>query len=226
MSIPTMCYVGGVGKKLFYWAEKFVERFRRLNPELPVTIVTEEMIEQFHLKNPRGCKAFLWDLPQSEGAERVIWFDADMIPVKPLGILPGDPANTSPHAAGALFAAVQSAPGVFPLLEEKFPLMANVRDYFNSGFFVARREARCVFELVKAFFQHVSRSTGSFYDQSWFNLAVICCLGSYHILGVEYNDSVSAYGETFLDQVTTAHLPGWPPRDLDRAMERYWEMLT
>jgi hypothetical protein len=142
-------------------ARLMAARFERLNG-LPCRILGPEAFARFESpshsdedRKPTWLKAHLWDEVEPD-VERLIWIDADSIPLRPLGPLPDAP-----------FAARLDA-GTVPEKALQMPEWSDLPFYFNSGFFVATRETRPAFERLKTLRHHpVKGPSGG--EQSWLN---------------------------------------------------------
>ena len=162
----TAVITAGIGPHA-RWAKRLAERFRYLNPDLtPVRVVTDRDVRRLGLglASPMLVKAFLWDLVPAD-ADRLVWIDADCLPVAPLGEIP----------ECWQFAAREDFGGTRELAARSIPLAAKVGFYFNSGVFVCRRDARLVLDSLKGFASRVP--VDRFGEQTYLNLAVARQLG-------------------------------------------------
>lgn len=136
------------------------ERFRRLNGR-EVFIVTDEVLARSPraaaLAHPRLAKTLIWELIDSN-VDRIVYYDRDILPVAPLGDLPD-----------CLFAAAPDRPVGLDVAKRHWPFFKRSNFYFNSGFFVARRESRPVFDMVYALQSDDMDCLGC-YDQTLFNI--------------------------------------------------------
>ena len=147
------------------------DRFQQLNG-IPAYVLTDHVVQFDQLRSPQWVKAFVWEFVGDE-VERIIWFDADVVPIHPLGDLPD-----------ASFAAVLDMPattGVDPFIYEGEAF----RPYFNSGFFIAGRESEPVFRQLAQ--DMVCQSDHDRFEQSWFNVRVRELLGGFTQLPLTWN---------------------------------------
>jgi len=209
--MKTMAFVGGLHGMLA-WAERVADRVRRLN-DFPCTVLNDDNAKYFSglLKMPAWIKAYLWDLAPPD-VERILWFDADMMPLRPLGELPRDPFSACPNLMREGTLAKQ-----FPILQwwEK--------EYFNSGFFIATRATEPAFRILKSFMYNVPRQAWPMYEQSWLNLAIVATLRCYHQLPHTYNWSVKRHKWEIPDDVLTIHYPGMTFHDRNKHLNEAWE---
>jgi len=148
--LPVMLSVNHPHPDLEQWV---VERFERLNNR-KVFIVTKEMLpKEALLGHPAYAKAWLWDvLPDT--VDRFLFLDYDVVPMRSLPEIPDVP-----------FVAVPDVQWWINTMKKRYPLFAKTQKYFNSGFFVARRDTRTCFDKLKAFI--VSESDSGPYKNTY-----------------------------------------------------------
>jgi hypothetical protein len=134
--LPVMLSVSHPYPELEQWV---VERFERLNNKKVLRVTQEMLPEEALLGQPMYAKAWLWDVVP-EDTTHILFMDFDMIPLRPLPELPDAP-----------FIAVPDAQWWVDTMKKTFPLFARTQKYFNSGFFVARRDTQPCFEQLKSF---------------------------------------------------------------------------
>lgn len=132
------------------------ERFEELNG-LPVRVIRDPDVQGIDIAHPNFTKAFLWDLVPEE-VETILYYDRDIVPVRPLGEIPE-----------AVFAAAPDHPRGLADCKDHWPLFRKTNFMFNSGVILASRQSKPVFEMVKAL-QSYKRDHHKCYDQSLFNL--------------------------------------------------------
>lgn len=125
---------------------------------------------------PSECfiKAYLWDLAP-KGTKRIVYADADMLPVRPLGVLPTAP-----------FSAVRDIGNEWERKNGRADIVSDIKNYFNAGFFVATREAIPAFEMLKMH-RLFNLNASIVHDQSWFNQIVQRVLGGWNELPPTWN---------------------------------------
>lgn len=119
-------------------AEAMAKRFSEIN-DLETMVLDIDPLPPM----PSGtwAKSCMWDqLP--EDVDRVIWFDADVIPIAPI-------TDLLPHP-DVVFAAVKDLyHGGRQHAEWTCPEVIELPAYYNMGVFVANRETRPMFEAVR-----------------------------------------------------------------------------
>jgi hypothetical protein len=149
------------GDHFYQWiAKAFAKRFEELNG---IEAMAIDPLKCPNLEDPIWVKAWLWDLVP-EDVDRIIWFDADNVPIAPIADLL--PSFDYP------FCAVLDLPETVQEAVWKAEEVRACDHYFNMGFFVAQRVTRPVFEDLKGY---VDKDLG-FADQSAFNV----CLARYY----------------------------------------------
>ena len=113
--------------------EQCADRFHRLNGVAPQIITAADMkgIEYDRFR-AAYTRAWLWDLVPTT-VERILYYDWDIIPVRPLGAPPK-----------GRFAAVLG-PGVGHM-RKVFDFVRKTGVFFNAGLFLAERSTRPIFE--------------------------------------------------------------------------------
>jgi lipopolysaccharide biosynthesis glycosyltransferase len=115
-------------------AQASVKRFSRLNDVEGMVLDINKLPER--MEHPAWAKAWIWDQVPKD-VERVIWIDADVVPVRPImDILPDFPVP---------FAAVQDAKQSRQTAEWGNEKVEDLDVYFNSGVFVAHRDSEPMF---------------------------------------------------------------------------------
>lgn len=220
--MATRAYVGGIGYEHEDMAERVAGRLRKLNEGLDVQVITTESAGSIagHLKDPAWIKAFLWELTPPD-VDTVIWFDDDLIPLRPLG-------DVVQVASLVPFAAVPYRNGeVDYYLKKYFEPLSWGWPYFNSGFFVASRVTQPAFRLLQSFMQNITRRDWPRYEQSWLNMAVWACFRNYEKLAGGYNWSLPAHDwQDPPDDVVTVHLPGLRAPKRRQKLNEWWKRLA
>ena len=125
------------------------------------------------LASPMLAKLLAWRVVPGD-AERIIWVDADCVPLAQLDALPCGP-----------FAARPDFPGTREAAARTIPAAGTLPRYFNAGVFVATRDAEPAFGRLA---RDVSRlPADTFGDQTFLNLEVRRCLGGFETLPPEWN---------------------------------------
>ena len=211
--MKTMAVVGGL-KGFKPWAERVAQQVEKHN-DFPCIVIDDDLAKPFAglIKMPAWIKCYIWDLVPLD-IERIVWFDADVIPLKSLREFPRVP-----------FCACRNdlPPG---RLEKQFPILQWYDDYFNSGFFVATRDTIPAFQLLKAFMCHIPRQVWPMYEQSWLNLAIVATLKEYHVLPDVYNWSFKRHKELVPDDVITLHFPGLGYVERGKLMAKAWALYV
>lgn len=142
-------------------AEVLAERFQDLNG---IEAMAIDPMKAPNLEDVAWIKAWVWDLVPSD-VGRVIWFDANILPLLSVTDLLV-PSYDYP------FAAVEASPEVRQEATWKLEEVRSCLYYFCTSMFVARRVTRPIFEDVKRY----ASSDPSIGVQSAFNL----CLNRYY----------------------------------------------
>jgi len=132
--LPMMIAVDHPYPDLLKWA---VERFEVLNGK-QVLVVTRDMMPKEALAGVTSySKAWIWDLAP-KNTTRILFWDFDMIPLRPL-----------PEIPDVAFASVADYQLWADRLAAVYPFFARTKKYFNSGFFVARKDTQPYFDQLK-----------------------------------------------------------------------------
>lgn len=131
--LPVMLSIDHPHPELETWV---AARFEALNGH-PVHIIRRQNIaETLKALDPAFLKAWLWDFVPSD-TQRIVYFDFDVIPLRPLPLLPDTSFAVSTDWLD------ERARRMYPSL--------SASHYFNAGLFVARRETRACFNRLKSF---------------------------------------------------------------------------
>ena len=99
-------------------------RFEQLN-NIPVRIITGRDLPGVYLSYPHFARYHVWQIVPKD-TEKIIYFDNDMIPLRPLPELPD-----------VDFAAVSDRSKLVEGVSREYPIIKKAGQYFNAGFFVA-----------------------------------------------------------------------------------------
>lgn len=133
--MKTMAVSFGDGKYSEF-AKAAVKRFQRLND-------TEGMVLDI-MKLPPAlpyspwAKAWIWDLVPKD-VERVVWLDADVVPIKSI-------MDLLPDFEVPFCAVLDSVKGGRQVAEWYDESVVELPHYFNSGVFVAHRQTEAMFK--------------------------------------------------------------------------------
>jgi len=87
---------------------------------------------------PHYGKLWIWDMVPAD-VDRLIWFDSDLIPVRPMGDLP----------SAAMSMVVDNKAWVVSDIWSRIETLRGVWPYWNTGFIVMHRSAKWVFDECK-----------------------------------------------------------------------------
>jgi len=183
-----------------------VERFAELN-DVEAMVMDAEKIPN-NLNAAAYMKAWIFDAVPSD-VERVVWIDADLIPIRSIiDVMPDYPIP---------FSAVTDAPKSRQIAEWDVPEVEEIRVYFNSGFFIAHREAEPVFEEWKK--MAVDGVDRVYWDQTPMNLLVDKMLspGDVFELPPTFN-WLSSFGY-MPEEVRMYHMAGWDKNEKVEVMK-------
>jgi glycosyltransferase involved in cell wall biosynthesis len=187
----------GVGPVFEEMAQLAAQLFTKVNG-LPVRVITSKDLPS-DLQHPAWGKAYIWDLVDAD-TERVLYFDADIVSLKPIGDLPtGQFVASEDGGVQAFIAPSMYQSGIIlPGLD--------LNDYFNSGVFVCTRDTRPVFEELKTY-PYSPEKYGVCFEQNMFNVLVKKHLGHWERLPFGFVNRVFQHSfDTRL--VKLLHLPG------------------
>jgi len=139
------------------------DRFRELN-EIETRLILPEHVP-FPLWRGAWIKPFLWELVEDD-VDRILWFDADMVPLRPvMDLLPKDPVP---------FAAVSDCPQAALTAIREEPTLTGARHYFNTGFFIASRDSIPMFKEAQKLMPAHGKTvrTYFFWEQTPINMAI------------------------------------------------------
>ena len=183
--------------RLLESAQAAVKRFSELNDVEGLVLNIHKLPNE--LSHPAWAKSCLWEqVPAS--VERVIWIDADIVPIRPImDIIPDFEIP---------FCAVLDAPLAVQQAEWGDEPVRDLSSYFNSGMFVAHRSTEPMFKEWQS--QAAKPDASPFWDQTPLNLLLPKYLkpGEIFALPQECN-WVRGFGEIPPD-VRMAHFAGWP----------------
>jgi lipopolysaccharide biosynthesis glycosyltransferase len=159
--LPVMLSVAHPFPKLEQWV---AERFEMLNGRKVRIIRREDLPPEALRSHAQYAKGWLWDVVPA-GTERILYFDFDIVPLRPLPELPDDPFIAVPD--GREYVAERTAE--HPFFEG--------RSYFNSGFFVARSDTCHIFDMLKAFVKTKNPKDTRPFDQTKLNMLIQSSVG-------------------------------------------------
>jgi len=129
--MTAVAFTCGIGEPYAELAERAARRFRALNPGITTINIAEQEVLKRKLPSPHWIKAYLWDFGFTNGP--IIWFDADIIPIRPLPL---------PIASPGFSACLDPLAGTFGV-------SLKIQDYFNTGFFIAGQPSIPAFGALK-----------------------------------------------------------------------------
>lgn len=177
-------------------AETVVHRFQRLNDV--EGLVLDIMQLPNNLVHPTWAKAWIWDLVPDD-VERVIWIDADVVPVKPM-------MDLVPEFDVPFCGVLDHPRATRQCAEWHNEAVLQLAHYFNAGVFVAHRKTEAMFKEWQAEMLEPAVPYG---DQTPLNLL----LGKHYPANGLYVlppicNWLGCFG-LLPDDVRMAHLAGW-----------------
>lgn len=160
--LPVMISVHHPFPELEQW---IADRFEMLNGRRVRIFHREDLPADALRSHSQYAKAWLWDVVPAD-TQRILYLDYDIVPLRALPEIPDAP-----------FIAVSDAQWY---VEDKLPdtpLFLKTGKYFNSGFFVARRDTRYIFDTIKSLVHTKGREDRQPYDQPKFNMLVQSTVG-------------------------------------------------
>lgn len=133
--LPVMLSIDHPHQELEDWV---VERFELLNGKAVHVVRRQDLHDVVDIVHPAYLKAWLWDLVPP-GTQRILYFDFDVIPLRPM-----------PDFPDTAFIACPDAQWYDSQMRAMYPAFASGH-YFNAGFFVAGIETRPCFDQLKSF---------------------------------------------------------------------------
>ena len=179
-------------------ARAAITRFSRLNDVEGMVIDIEKLPNG--LDHPAWSKAFVWNVVPAD-VERVIWIDADIVPIGP--IMDIVPDFEIP------FCVAKDTDRSRQTAEWGDPAVKELRTYFNSGVFVAHRSTEPLFAEWQA--QATAGLRHPFMDQTPLNLLIEKHLTSGQIFELPPECNWLTPFGPIAPGVRMAHLAGWPP---------------
>ena len=160
--LPVMLSINHPHPELEQWV---VDRFEALNNRRVFVVRAADLPAEALSGHATYAKLWLWDaVPKT--TERILYFDYDVVFVRPLPALPDVP-----------FAACPDAQRYVEQRLEEHVLFQESGNYFNAGLFLAHRSTRPVFEQARAFREtQVVKQTPP-YDQTTLNLLMQSAVG-------------------------------------------------
>lgn len=138
--------------------KKIAHRFAVIN-NMPVTIIQDADLSGITLSHSHFARYHMWDILPKD-VQKVVYFDVDILPMRPLPKLPG-----------ADFAAAPESPHHISEACKLWPLFKESGFYFNSGVFVASRSTDLVFKRVLDKQTHAGNGKWPWIiDQTLFNI--------------------------------------------------------
>lgn len=123
------------GKYAKAYMAQIAKRFERLN-DIPVRMIDEDDLRKFKFAHPHFSRYAMWKILPST-VDRVIYFDTDIVPMRPLPELPEED-----------FAAAPEAQWIYDQVSQHWPILAEAGHFFNSGVFVAKRSTEELFDTI------------------------------------------------------------------------------
>lgn len=195
--LPVMLSVQHPHPELETWV---AARFAALNG-CDVFIVNQDNLPPNALRgNPAYAKAWLWDVVPSS-TTHIIFMDYDIVPIRALPIVPD-----------VAFAAVTDNAAWLRYVNATYPVFTKSKKYFNSGFFVARRDTRPCFEQLKAFVVSSAHGKGpskdNTYDQTILNQLI---QGSFDVHWLSHGFNCMGHtGYVEASEAYMLHMAGFP----------------
>ena len=155
--LPVMLSVAHPYPELEYWV---TTRFEMLNGRRMKVIRRSDLPKEALRSHSQYSKAWLWDVVPDD-VDRILYFDFDLVPLRPLPEIPDAP-----------FVAVPDAQWYSEAQAARYLLLDDTAKYFNSGFFIAKRETRPAFEKLKALVERKHPNDTRPYDQTKLNLLI------------------------------------------------------
>lgn len=144
------------------YVRRIADRFEELN-NIPVRTLTPADVGDIKEKlvYPQFARYYGWNFVP-EDVEYMIYMDTDLIPVKPLPELPTED-----------FSAVSDIAVLNEDVKKQWALFKTAQCYFNSGFFIASRKMKPIFEevLLRQTTAHKAKWPW-FHDQTLLNIEV------------------------------------------------------
>lgn len=144
------------GKVFSETVRRSIARFELLND------VKVQIIKDLDLKDDQSrefIKCDLWDMVPSD-VDRILYFDADILPICKLPEIPD----------GEFCAAPDNAEGL-EMVQRFWPMFKKTNFQFNAGMFIASRSTDPWFKLVKEMACYKPDHHGM-YDQTLFNMVL------------------------------------------------------
>jgi len=134
--LPVMLSIDHPHPELEQWV---AQRFEMLNGQRVHIVHKEDLPEDARAVHPEYLLAWLWDVVPKD-TQRILHVDTDIVPLRPLPDIPDAP-----------FVAASDCRGYVDRCATRYPVIATSDNFFNEGFFVARRDTQYIFEQLKAF---------------------------------------------------------------------------
>ena len=207
----TWAVVVGVGESVWSSAaHRIAARITRLNPEVQArAITTRDELPNVQFRHISWSRLWIWDMVP-RNCERVIWIDADCVPLRAFPMIPVAP-----------FAAVtQDARGHANIFD--FPILAVWKKRFNAGVFVATRASMPAFELAQQMMRYVR--TVSCWEQYWLNLAVWSTLPDKSFEELPSTWNWKPRDGSIPADVLIVHAAGGAALEKERHLEQFWNL--
>jgi lipopolysaccharide biosynthesis glycosyltransferase len=143
---------------------RVINRFELLN-DMEVRFIGDQELHNKFLSSAHYARYHAWNFVPSD-VERIIYFDIDMLPLRPLPELP----NID-------FAAAPERQETYKECGDAWPVIKRAGLYFNTGMIIATRKTEPIFQRM---LYKQTHSTGGespwFADQSFFNVEVFAAV--------------------------------------------------
>lgn len=156
-AIMTAIYASADQRK---YTQRVADCFSELNG-IPVRVLQNSDFAGEFLSSAHFARYYGWQFVSPE-TEKLIYLDADILPLRPLPPLPD-----------VDFAAAPDHEGTCDKARNNFPILKRVHDYFNSGFFIAGRKTEPLFQSVLDRQSHAGGMAEPWYkDQTLLNIEI------------------------------------------------------
>lgn len=157
--LPIMLVPDKFPVELAHW---LAARFEMLNGKRVRIVEASELPPQAQAVHMQCALAWIWDIAPRD-VQRVMVVSTDIVPLRAL-----------PELADVAFIAAEGGNHHTKRMMETYPLIHDTQRFFNSRFFIARRDTVEVFERLKAFASSKTANDprNGDYLQTVFNLLV------------------------------------------------------
>ncbi len=185
--MSTVAFTAETRPAILPVVQRMAKHFTVLNG-IPCHVITADSFDFKKLQHLFFIKWFLWDFVGKE-VDTVIWKDSDTVDLLPLGRLPDQP-----------FCAVKDWKETLIDHEAELSRWGILDNYFNTGFFIAKRETQPMFEELKALAlaRTLSPYEGfhTYPDQNILNIKIRELYGKIELLPSRYNHFVAREAAT------------------------------